>query len=664
MLNPKSIAVIGGNPAAAVVRQCQKLGFTGQIWPVHPTRKEMHGVACFASVNDLPGIPDAAFVAVNRHLTLDAVKQLSKMGAGGAVCYASGFSETGDTDLQQQLVLAAGDMPLLGPNCYGFINTLDGVALWPDEHGCVSVDRGVGMISQSGNVGINLTMQQRNLRMAYMVTVGNQAGGGVEDVLEAFIYDDRVTAIGMFIEAIRDAPRFAALAHEAFARNKRIVALQTGKSEAGALIAASHTASLAGNRQAYAAFFDRCGVATVETPTELLETLKLLDNGGPLDGYRIASLSCSGGEASLVADLSEATNLIFAPFPDEQCARIESTLTELVSVGNPFDYHTFMWGDKAAMTRTFSETMHGEHDATILLLDAPPRQDQDASSWVVAAEAFAEASKLTQRRGIVVATIPECFSESMRNAIIALGLTPAQGLRETLVALDRCAWLGQHAPQSAPALVSTPGNTAIVDESRAKERLTTWNIAVPQGARCTRNTVVDAATKIGFPITLKGLGLAHKSESGAVAVGLQNVEQLQTSISSMPTSITEFLVEQTITGIVAEVLVSIRRTAPLGWMITLGAGGVLTELWRDTQCLLAPASKEEIRAALQQLRIAPILNGYRGKPAANIEALVDVVTALQQAVVGSSVVEVELNPVLATTTAAVAVDALLIEETK
>ncbi len=664
MLNPKSIAVIGGNPAAAVVRQCQKLGFSGQIWPVHPTRKEMHGVACFASVNDLPGVPDAAFVAVNRHLTLDAVQQLSKMGAGGAVCYASGFSETGDTDLQQQLVLAAGDMPLLGPNCYGFINTLDGVALWPDEHGCLSVGRGVGMISQSGNVGINLTMQQRNLRMAYMVTVGNQAGGGVEDVLETFIHDERVTAIGMFIEAIRDAPRFAALAQEAFARNKRIVALQTGKSEAGALIAASHTASLAGNRQAYAAFFDRCGVATVETPTELLETLKLLDNGGPLSGYRIASLSCSGGEASLVADLSEATDLVFAPFPDEQRTRIESTLTELVSVGNPFDYHTFMWGDKEAMTRTFSETMRGEHDATILLLDAPPRPDQDASSWVVAAEAFAAASTITNRRGIIVATIPECFSESMRDSINALGMTPAQGLRETLVALDRCAWLGQHAPQIAPALVLAPGKTAIVDEARAKERLSTWNIVVPQGARCTRNSVVETAQKIGYPITLKGLGLAHKSESGAVAVGLQSAEQLEASIASMPASITDFLVEQTVTGIVAEVLVSVRRTAPLGWMITLGAGGVLTELWRDTRCLLAPATKDQIRDALQQLRIAPILNGYRGKPAANIDALVDTVIALQDAVVGSSVVEVELNPVLATTTSAIAVDALLIEETK
>jgi hypothetical protein len=243
-------------------------------------------------------------------------------------------------------------------------------------------------------------------------------------------------------------------------------------------------------------------------------------------------------------------------------------------------------------------------------------------------------------------------------------MTPAQGLRETLIAIDRCAWLGQHAPQNAPAVVSAPGSTVIVDEARAKERLGTWNIAVPQGARCTRETVVATATKIGYPITLKGLGLAHKSESGAVAVGLQSAEQLQAAIAAMPASITEFLVEQTVTGIVAEVLVSIRRTAPLGWMITLGAGGVLTELWRDTQCLLAPASKEEMRAALQQLRIAPILNGYRGKPAANIEALVDAVTALQQAVVGSSVVEIELNPVLATTTSAIAVDALLIEETK
>ena len=235
LLNPRSIAVIGGSPAARVVEQCQKLGYTGKIWPVHPTKKEMHGVPCFPSLADLPGVPDAAFVAVNRHLTLDAISQLSAMGAGGAVCYASGFAESGDVELQDELVRRAGELPILGPNCYGYINALDGIALWPDEHGCLPVKHGVGVISQSGNVGINLTMQQRGLNMAYMVTVGNQAGGGVEDALQSFIDDNRVTAIGMFIEAVREPIRFAQLAQLAYNKGKRIVALQTGKSEAGAL---------------------------------------------------------------------------------------------------------------------------------------------------------------------------------------------------------------------------------------------------------------------------------------------------------------------------------------------------------------------------------------------------------------------------------------------
>ena len=662
LLNPRSIAVIGGSPAARVVEQCQKLGYTGKIWPVHPTKKEMHGVACFPSLADLPGVPDAAFVAVNRHLTLDAISQLSAMGAGGAVCYASGFAESGDVELQAELVRRAGELPILGPNCYGYINALDGIALWPDEHGCRPVKQGVGIISQSGNVGINLTMQQRGLNMAYMVTVGNQAGGGVEDALQLFIDDDRVTAIGMFIEAVREPIRFAQLAQLAYNKGKRIVALQTGKSEAGALIAASHTASLAGNRQAYAALFDRCAVATVETPTELIETLKMLDNGGVLGGYRLASLSCSGGEASLIADMSEFTNLKFEPFPAEQTARIEATLTELVHVGNPFDYHTFMWGDKPAMTATFGETMRGDHDATLLLLDAPPREDQDSSSWLVAAEAFAAAAQATGRRAVCVATMSENFSESMRNSIMSLGLNAAQGLRETLVALDRAAWLGTHSPMALPAPVDAPGETALVDEANSKNMLASWGVPVPQGARCTRDSVIAESQRIGFPITLKGLGLAHKSEAGAVAVGLRDADQLTAALNAMQSDIAEFLVEQTVTGIVAEVLVSIRRSAPLGWLITVGAGGVLTELWRDTQCVLAPATADDLRSALQRLRIAPILNGYRGKPAANIDSLVSAILTLQQHVVGSKLAEVELNPVLVTTTSSVAVDALIIEE--
>ena len=376
----------------------------------------------------------------------------------------------------------------------------------------------------------------------------------------------------------------------------------------------------------------------------------------------MASLSCSGGEASLVADLSETTSLTFSPFPDDQRSRIEATLTELVSVANPFDYHTFMWGDRAAMGATFGETMDGPHDATMLVLDAPPGGDQDPSTWITAAEAFADAADRTRRRGVVVATMPECLSPEVRSSISARGIAPLQGLREALVALDRCAWLAAHAPQPRPAAVTAPAANVLVDEQRAKERLGSLGVRVPRGERAGRADVLAVASRVGYPVTLKGLGLAHKSEVGAVALGLRDATALEVALAAMPESLTEFLVEETVTGIVAEVLVTVRRAAPLGWLITIGAGGVLTELWRDTQSLLAPTTTDEIRSAIERLRISAILAGYRGKPAGDVDALVAFVDHLQRVVVGTNAVEVELNPVLVTTSGAIAVDALPIEE--
>ena len=667
-LNPRSVALFGASPAQSVIEQCQKLGFTGQLWPVHPTRESIAGVKCFESIADLPSAPDVAFVAVNRNATIDVVKQLAKLGAGGAVCYASGFAESGTqsgisgVDLQQQLVAAAGEMPLLGPNCYGYINALDGVALWPDQHGCKPESFGAAIVSQSGNVGLNLTLQQRGLNLAYMVTVGNQAVAGVEDCLEVFINDSRVTSIGLFIEAIVDPVRFARLAHYAAQRNLRIVALQTGRSEAGALIAASHTASLAGRRRAYEALFARCGVAMVESPTELIETLKLLNQGGALTGNRLVSLSCSGGEASLVADLSEQTSLRFEPFSNEQHQRISATLTELVTVGNPFDYHTFMWGDRVATANTFAEVMNGPQDATLLILDTPPRDDQPSDSWTVAAQSLGDAAAKTNKRGVVVATIPECVTADVRDAARSANMTVLQGLQESLAALDVAAWLGLNLPGEVPAKVVAPRATKLIDEAEAKSMLSRNGVAVPVGARSERDELVATANRVGYPVTLKGLGLAHKSESGAVRVGITNADQLIAAANAMPKEISEFLVEQTVTNIVAEVLVGVRRDAPVGWLVTLGAGGVFTELWRDTVCLLAPATNAEISQALQKLRIAPLLNGFRGKPAANIDALVELIQKLIGATLNNGLVEVELNPVLVTPKSAIAVDALMIAE--
>ena len=219
-------------------------------------------------------------------------------------------------------------------------------------------------------------------------------------------------------------------------------------------------------------------------------------------------------------------------------------------------------------------------------------------------------------------------------------------------------------PGELPATVSAPRTTKLIDEAEAKKILSRDGVAVPVGVRANRSDLKSAAKKVGYPVTLKGLGLAHKSETGAVSVGITNADELTTAANQMPKEINEFLIEQTITNIVAEVLVSVRRDAPVGWLITLGAGGIYTELWRDTVCLLAPSSDVEIKQALQKLRIAPLLNGFRGKPAADVDSLVDLIQKLIDAALKNELVEVELNPVLVTTNSAVAVDALMIAETR
>jgi acetate---CoA ligase (ADP-forming) len=292
LLRPNSIAVLGSGWASNVIEQCRKMGFAGPVWPVHPSKSAISGVRAFPSVADLPEAPDAVFVGVNRHATVEVVRALAVKGAGGAICFASGWTEAGEAGLQDALVSAAGDMPILGPNCYGMINYLDGALLWPDQHGGRRVDSGVALLSQSSNIVINLTMQARGLPVAYVACLGNAAQVGLADLGAALLADDRVTALGLYIEGIDDAPGFAALAEAARLAGKGIVAIKSGKTEASRSAAASHTAALAGGGAASSAFLRQCGVAEVETLPELLECLKIFHRYGPGLGRRVCSLSC------------------------------------------------------------------------------------------------------------------------------------------------------------------------------------------------------------------------------------------------------------------------------------------------------------------------------------------------------------------------------------
>lgn len=201
--------------AENVIAQCAAMGFAGEVWPVHPRREAIGGRRCYRSLADLPAAPDAAFLGINRHATIETVAALAAMGAGGAVCFASGWREAGAGALQDALVAAAGAMPVLGPNCYGFINYLDGALLWPDQHGGRRVESGVAILSQSSNIAINLTMQARGLPLAYIACLGNAAQVGLADLGTALLGDPRVSALGLYIEGVGDAPAFAAMAERA-----------------------------------------------------------------------------------------------------------------------------------------------------------------------------------------------------------------------------------------------------------------------------------------------------------------------------------------------------------------------------------------------------------------------------------------------------------------
>jgi acyl-CoA synthetase (NDP forming) len=665
LLAPRSIAIVGGGAwCSNVVEQCEKIGFEGTIDIVHPTRDHIRGRAAVGRVEDLPQVPDAVFIGVNRHATVDVVGALSRMGAGGAICFASGFQEAAaelvdGADLQARLLVVAGDMPILGPNCYGLLNMLDGAALWPDQHGAVRCERGVAVITQSSNMAINLTMQRRALPLAYVVTAGNQAQVDLAELGMGLLEDPRVTALGLHIEGIPDLQAFEALAHRAFDLGKPIVVLKVGTSDQAQAATVSHTASLAGSVVGARALFGRLGIAQVRTLSGLLSALQILHIAGPLSSRRIASLSCSGGEASLMADTGLAWGLDFPSLNARQENALRKVLGPRVALANPLDYHTYIWGDEAAITACFTAVQDPALAMICVILDFPREDRCDASAW---GAVIASAAKAQAAGGVpvaIVASIPDCMTEQWAQAIAAEGVIPLLGLAEASEGIAACANIT--APGDPIWPVGTGAPATQLTEAESKTSLARYGLQVPFSARVTTpQQAATASADMKMPVVLKGEGLAHKTEAGAVITNLKSPAAVQAAAQNMTCN--SFLVEEMVTAAVVELLVGITRDPAHGMILTLGAGGVLTEVLKDTVHAILPVTEDEVCVMLDRLRLAPLLRGYRGREAADRSAIVQSVMAVQAfaAHAGPALIEVEVNPLMCTAQSAIGVDALII----
>ncbi|OHV18999.1 CoA-binding protein [Rhizobium sp. RMa-01] len=672
LLRPQTMAVFGGREARRVIEQCDRMGFSGEIWPVHPKLDEVLGRPCYRSVSDLPQAPDAAFVGVNRTLTVEIVRSLAAAGAGGAVCYASGFSEAtaelaDGTELQQALLAAAGGMPILGPNCYGLINGLDGALLWPDQHGMKRIEYGVAILTQSSNIAINLTMQNRGLPIAYMVTAGNQAQTSLADVACALIDDPRVTAVGLHVEGFGDLSGLERLAAIARRSKKPVVALKVGRSEQAKQAAVSHTASLAGSDAVADAVLARLGIGRVQSLPALLETLKLLHVAGPLPSRSISSMSCSGGEASLMADAAVGRNVEFPPLQPQQLPRLRRVLGEMVTLSNPLDYHTFVWGDVDRQTEAFSAMFKGGCALNLVVLDFPRGDRCDPSEWATTADAVITAASATGALAGLLATLPENMPEPVADRLMANGIVAFSGIDEAVIAAEVAAGIGQawQAPPPPPLLDVPPldGEIETLTEADAKTELAACGLPVPWGLQAfSPREAAEQAERLGFPVVLKGLGIAHKTEAGAVVLNLRNSQAVSDAAAAMACD-AGYLVEKMVDPPVAELIVGATRDPVFGLSLTLGAGGIFVELLEDSVILPLPATKAEINAAISRLKIAKLIHGYRGRPRGDLEAAVDAVAATAEYVVTNAVrlEELDLNPlmVLPEGRGVAAVDALI-----
>jgi acetyl-CoA synthetase len=667
LIAPRSIALIGaGAWTDAVAAGNDALGYRGALWRVHPSRPSTATTTYYRTVSELPAAPDAAFIAVPNQEVPAVAGALAARGCGGFVCFSAGFAETGSDlgrRLTRDLLDSAGSLPFFGPNCYGFVNFFDRAALMPDQVVGEPLSRGVVLICQSGTIALTLMFNHRSLPIGALYTVGNQSRLAVEDLLEILCDDPRITAFGLYLEGIKDAVAFTRAAARARAAGKPIAVVKSGRTAAAARTAHSHTGALAGADAVFDALCRQAGLARCETLGSLCETLKVLHTGGALPGRKVLIMGASGGDMAMASDVARELDLDFAAIPEPQASALRSLLSDRVTVANPFDIHTYTWFDPPTLGRVFRTALDAGYDAVGFMLDCPPEDRADASAYRVVIDEFISAAQaaatgpLAHRmpsRAALIASLPETISAAIRRLCIAGGVVPLQGQREALEALALAGGIGASWRSQTGAELQIPPQRSTaaygLSEAAGKRALAAYGVRIPAGRVAPAAEAHEVAAELGFPVVLKAAGahLEHKTDRGGVVLNVRSSAEARAAALRLAALSETLLIEEMCTDGVAEILVGVIVDPQFGQVLVVGAGGVLTELLRDTVTLLPPWTAESIDGALKRLSVIRLLEGYRGKPPGDIPALVDCILGVARYATDhlTTLIEVDVNPVI------------------
>jgi acetyl-CoA synthetase len=678
LLRPRSIAVVGANDredgyAANVLRNLSRGGFAGPVWGINPKRTEVLGRPCLPSLADLPEPVDAVVIAVPAAAVPAVVGDAAGLGCGGAVVLSAGFGEIeAGRELERELreVALAADFPLCGPNGNGIVSTRARAGMWGDS--AVGFEPGpVAMVSQSGNVAVNALGSHRGIAWHTVVSTGNQTVCDASDWLAAIAEQDGVGSVALFLESDGDGAKLAdALAHCADA-GIGVAVLKIGASEAGAGAAAAHTGALAGDQRIFRALLTEAGAAWARDPHELLELAKAMSEPRarpPRPAGGLCVLTCSGGDSGVAADEAEALGLPLPELADETRHRLAELLPAAATAGNPLDYTAAIWGDTERLRKIVATAGDDPAiDQLLLLYDHPwDLSPESEASWAAVRAGLAAGAADADAAALVASTLPDLIDDGSARELAALGVPAIAGVRTALrCALALRADLGEGARlrdiAGAARRAGGPGGEWL-DEADAKRMLAGAGIPTPPGRVADgEDACVSTALELGLPVALKlcAPDLHHKSEAGALALGLATEEEVRAAhrrLTASPAAAGSRVLVEQMAPAGAELFVAARSDAAVPALV-VGLGGIWSEALDDVAIVPLPAGRERVYRAIANLRGAPLLTGGRGSEPLDVSAAAELAARAGELLLEQELELLELNPVVVHRSGCVALDA-------
>ena len=695
---PASVAVVGVSPKGGyglgTVRNLERFGFPGRIYPVNPRYDEIDGRQAWPTLASLPESVDAVGISVPALATPAIIREAIEAGAGGAVAFAAGFAEVGAEGAALQTEIATlgreTGFPVIGPNCLGVVNYLDRTPLWSITPGGRTEPGSVALVGQSGNILLSLMSSITVPPLAYAVSCGNQTVVDAVEIMDYFLEDSRVRVIVAVLEGIRDVPGFRRMAARAADRQVPIVALKLGRSERGSRAAIAHTGSLTGASHLVEALFEECGVIRVDDLGEIGATAALLAAARRPNGMGLGVTASSGGECGLVSDLATEAGLVLPELPVEQREKVVPLLPSFARPSNPLDITAVGWGVREISRETVSvlaETPGVDLVASIGQASSYSGPMADIG-WEPMVAGLGDVAANGNVPVVLISTVTDVQAELVQ----ALAEHDVPVLAGTRTAIRSIANAGRYAvwqrERPAPAAPHTvddarraqalallpPAGSGGVSESVSKQIARLYGIPIPDGGLATSPEMArDIAERIGYPVVLKieAEGLHHKTEVGGVVIGVNSGDGVAADYAALTQRVASARPEATINGVRIERMVSGgvelvvggTRDEQFGPVVVVGAGGVLIEVLRDTVHHLAPVDAPTACRMLQRLRSRALLDGYRGAAAADVTSVTNAIAGVSALLTElPEVREIDINPLVALEKGAgcIALDCLLV----